>query len=500
MSNSPAATRSKIGKEGRESPSLLPPFKPKNLKLKLTREKEDFINAASVLENINKEPKEELCETGPLSPARLMGNTTSLSKTEASTDDAAADKAAKAAKARALASDRRKQAMIAKAPLPKQFGLPTNPITGAPLTTTHFIEESPLFNDECRDERNPMRTTLGITTAGNRAMAGIQGSEENEVDTKALAEITGMIESQVSGLLAQYVQDMKRSNRSMNFSQFKRFLKKHNFSDITIIKRLFEIFDVRKSSEISFAELCVGLCFFLQHKRWNSCREDPLFLDYSSRFFDISGGDGGGNEQISKFKFYQLMNCTFNKDFATEVTDGIWEIFSGTGGAVSYEEFQAILIEDEAIREVLHVMMVMQSQDREGDEYAKNFEFINRATRELRELKAQGRIWYLDRLAEQLSLMESMEDKEDVVQHAEEIAHSRKGRDSVAAQFYLKTFKHLVNERDGLSYIRNEKDQVQKAIEKIDSCDELDIDSRLRYEMGSAILVGIHDAYQANRL
>ena len=61
----------------------------------------------------------------------------------------------KAEEKRALAEDRRRQAAIAKAPLPKQFGLPTNPITGDVLTSADFIEESPMFHDEQRDERVP---------------------------------------------------------------------------------------------------------------------------------------------------------------------------------------------------------------------------------------------------------------------------------------------------------------------------------------------------------
>merc|ERR1711966_359680 len=100
-----------------------------------------------------------------------------------------------------------------------------------------------------------------------------------------------MVEPQVTALLAQYITEVKRAQRPMKVEQFRRFMRKQGFSDTMIINRLFEVFDVSKAGVLTFAELLVGSCFFIRHKKWEECREDPLFLDYATRFLDIDGAE-----------------------------------------------------------------------------------------------------------------------------------------------------------------------------------------------------------------
>jgi len=480
-------SKSSLGETG-----LLPPFKPTNVRLKLTRQKEDYISPLNVLEHHETKRRDEpdpaaVHEERPLSPMRLFAACPDHSHR---LKGESPEVKKKEAHRKSLEEDRKKQAQLARQPLPKQFGLPTNPVTGAVLDTEHFVQESPMFHDEQRDERQPIRTTLCIVTSGNRAGGNRNESEEDNIDTRAIAEITGMLESQVVGLLTQYVADMKRANRAMNPSQFKRFVKRQHFEDSMIIKRCFDIFDVRKAGAISFAELCVGLCFFTQHKRWGYCREDALFLDYASRFFDI---DGEGGDRISKFKFYQVANCTLGKDFATEVTDAVWEIFSGTGGSISYENFQHVLCEMEELREACHRIMIVQSIDRESEEYQHNIDAILEATKEFRELKALGRIWYLDRLADEFAQSESREERETISGRAEEIMNARKGRDQLAASYYVKVFRHLMLEKDAVKYIQKERQSNLDALTAAQH--NSDIDVRLRLEMASAILEAMAEAY-----
>ena len=46
--------------------------------------------------------------------------------------------------------------------------------------------------------------------------------------------------------------------------------------------------------------------------------------------------------------------------------------------------------------------------------------------------------------------------QEKIAARADEIANVRKGRDGLAASFYVKTLRHLILEKDGSKYVREE--------------------------------------------
>lgn len=384
------------------------------------------------------------------------------------------------------------------------------------MTSSSIIATSPMFNDEQRDERAPLRTVLSIITAGNRTISGAGEGQGDEIDTRALADITGMVEWHVTTLLAQYVTEMKRATRSMKLEQFRRFMRKHNFSDSMIINRLFEVFDVCKAGVITFAELLVGLCFFIPHKKWEKCREDPLFLDYSTRFFDIDG-----QEKLSKFKLYTVINATFGKKgkganttkeaaseaafeakrIAQELSDAIWEVVSGAGASVSFGDFQRILSEMAVMRDIIHQIMALQSVEASSSEWITIEEEIMEATREWREWKASGRLFSLDRLTEEFSMTKDKQEQEAIAMQADEIAGTRKGQDGLAASFYVKTLRHIMNERDAVKYIRDECKSVQDALAKSANAEneedrqQFEEDTKLRLEMNGAILEAFKEAY-----
>jgi len=479
------------------SPSLLPPFKPRNSKARMLRSEAPYICAVHALDapqplaGLEEEPEDR-----PLSPVRLMSNT----RVE-KTDNIAAEMERRAKEqAKFVASEKRRMARLANAPLPMPKGLPSDPISGEVMTSKSIMDTSPMFQDEQRDERAPLRTLLSIITAGNRTMSGAGEGERDEIDTRALAEITGMVESHVTTLLAQYVGEMKRASRPMKVEQFRRFMRKHHFSDTMIINRLFEVFDVCKAGVITFAELLVGLCFFILHKKWETTRQNPLFLDYAARFLDIDG-----QEKVSKFKLYTVCASVFGKDFAGDLSDAMWEVLSGTGQSISYSEFQRALCEMPDMREIVHELMVLQSLDPESEEFAQVEEDIRAATQEWREWKAVGRLHGLDCLVDEFVLASDKKAQEKIAARADEIANVRKGRDGLAASFYVKTLRHLILEKDGSKYVREELKGISDTLASDDTKQQnafdakgrgeeaedehmLEGDTRLRLEMGVAIL------------
>lgn len=119
-------------------------------------------------------------------------------------------------------------------------------------------------------------------------------------------------------------------------------------------------------------------------------------------------------------------------------------------------------------------------------------------TAEWREWKAVGRLAQLDLLAKEFSELEDKEQQEQIVSTTDEIAGSRKGRDSLAASFYVKTFRHLILEKSPSSYILSEMKSIQETLTKTDDegmLIQLEGDTRLRLEMGAAILEAFREAY-----
>ena len=114
-------------------------------------------------------------------------------------------------------------------------------------------------------------------------------------------------------------------------------------------------------------------------------------------------------------------------------------------------------------------------------------------TQEFRELKALGRIWYLDRLADEFAQSESQGDREAISGRAEAIMNARKGRDQLAASYYVKVFRHLMLEKDAVKYIQKERQSNLDALTAAQH--NADIDVRLRLEMASAILEAMAESY-----
>lgn len=389
---------------------------------------------------------------------------------------------------KAEAAEKKRLAKLAKQPLPKPKGLPTDPLSGDLMSSKSIIATSAMLNDEPRDERAPLRTCVSIITAGNRTMAGSGEGQGDDIDTKALADVTGVLESFITGLLALYITEMKRASRSMKIEQFRRFMKKLNFTDTMIVNRLFEVFDVCKASTLTFAELAVGMCFFQQHKKWETSREDPLFLDYCIRFFDLDG-----QEKVSKFKLYSLANATFERDRAQEFSEAVWEVISGTATSLSYGDFQKRLHEIPDLRTIMHQMMVLQSMASNSPEYFALQQEVMNVTAEWRKWKNEGRIYSLDRLLKHFAQTSDKAEQESIAHMVDEIASARKGRDGLAASFYCKVLRSVLSEKNPKSYISEEARRNQSTLDSEGG--QLEGDAKVRLEIGKAVMTAFKEAY-----
>lgn len=174
---------------------------------------------------------------------------------------------------------------------------------------------------------------------------------------------------------------------------------------------------------------------------------------------------------------------------------------SGAGASVSFGDFQRILSEMAVMRDIIHQIMALQSVEASSSEWITIEEEIMEATREWREWKASGRLFSLDRLTEEFSMTKDKQEQEAIAMQADEIAGTRKGQDGLAASFYVKTLRHIMNERDAVKYIRDECKSVQDALAKSANAEneedrqQFEEDTKLRLEMNGAILEAFKEAY-----
>ena len=334
---------------------------------------------------------------------------------------------------------------------------------GEPVTAWQIVSSSDVLNKPMKDCKAPVTTLLAVISPSAQKWLGGDAECQDEIDIEELSELTGLSAVKLNNYLALYTAEQRQSNRPMKVDHFKRLMRKLNFTNNTLIGRMFEVFDSNHNGAISFTELMIGISFFVEHSNSEEKSfHDPLLVEYMTRFFDLDASDS-----LSMFELYKILQSSFPKEWVQPCTEALWDVISnGNAGVVPYIEFEKRTQMYPSLKRVLHRIMILQGTKIDSAEYRQQMDPILSLTEQWRNAKATGRINALDELAKQFMSTSDKGDRAALAFTADTMAAIKKGDESVIASYYVKVMRMIIDH--GVSYMSKELQSISSKIDKFD--------------------------------
>lgn len=338
------------------------------------------------------------------------------------------------------------------------------------VTAWDLIKSSETLNTNLKDSQARMHTCLGIETPGALKYVTEQDADlDGEIDVVSLSAETGLSLHALNNYLAIFTLEQKGLNkRPMKFDKFKNLMRKLRFTNSTIVKRMFEVFDVSNDGAINFSELCKGLSFFVEHAySADYSVADPQLFSYMTKFLDL---DGSGN--LSQFELYKILQGSLPKDYFSEVSEVIWDVMSnGVAGDIEFNDFKVRIESCPDLKRILHRVMLLQGTVRDSYEYQQQLDPILELTEKWRSAKAAGRINSLDNLAHQFMRTSDATERALLAFTADTMAAVKRGEESLVASYYVKVMRMILD--NGPNYVAKEYNSICDKLKKLDKEVEL---------------------------
>lgn len=201
---------------------------------------------------------------------------------------------------------------------------------------------------------------------------------ENEKRGYDVKELSSFFElSQDTGFSKQrlckfYTLWTNSARGDMNKSQFVNWMKNVGFPEPTVVRRLFDVFDVDSGGSIDYEECCIGLSYIMfRDDKYNPLqRTDKRFYQICFRLMDLQG-DG----ELTMFEFFKVVQSAadLSAKQALAIVSSVFALLDPRKfGSVSSHGFETILMKHEEYWAFMRQILLMLSlQNHTSREYMK---------------------------------------------------------------------------------------------------------------------------------